>query len=462
MMTTERQEVIKMLQDLAKEVLLLKESHRQKRPIVIEFSGSPKSGKTSCINSLELFLKRNGFRVEIIQERASVCPVADKRSPMFNIWTACTSIAGMIGALEKKDNLCDVIILDRGVFDACCWFEWLNSKRMFENEQKSVVEQFLLMDSLVNRIDIVFAFQATAEVSIQREYANLLTDKPGSIMNKTVLEKYLLAVKNTIINKQSYFHKIFSIDTTDKNQDEVGKEVTEHTLKTLKDTLMERIGYFDSTNELSEFLLKNQTIEFKEFVKKIPIIQFNLRALVESDLNKLQPIPIAVITNIEKDMALLVKKTSKATSNDSPERNKSLLYIGGHSRIEDSTAVNANDLLSICKYTLRREIKEEIGISLALDGIEPFVIYTPNTQKSKQHVAICFIIQIDIAAIKLRLDSEELITTKGKSKSGRFYSIQDIVKSEVDNMESWSKLILKKCFNQDISPRTLFDLDYNK
>ena len=99
MMTTERQEVIKMLQDLAKEVLLLKESHRQKRPIVIEFSGSPKSGKTSCINSLELFLKRNGFRVEIIQERASVCPVADKRSPMFNIWTACTSIAGMIGAL---------------------------------------------------------------------------------------------------------------------------------------------------------------------------------------------------------------------------------------------------------------------------------------------------------------------------------------------------------------------------
>jgi len=89
----------------AKEVLDLKKKHRQKRPIVIEFSGSPKSGKTTIINSLELFLKRNGFRVAVVQERASVCPVADKKSPMFNIWTACTSITGMISHLvvERDD-----------------------------------------------------------------------------------------------------------------------------------------------------------------------------------------------------------------------------------------------------------------------------------------------------------------------------------------------------------------------
>ena len=53
----DRKKVIKELQTLAESVLNLKSEHRQKRPIVIEFSGSPKAGKTSCINSLELFLK---------------------------------------------------------------------------------------------------------------------------------------------------------------------------------------------------------------------------------------------------------------------------------------------------------------------------------------------------------------------------------------------------------------------
>lgn len=63
-MVDERKKVIRELQKLAEEVLMLKQEHRQKRPIVIEFSGSPKAGKTSCINSLELFLKRNGLVLE--------------------------------------------------------------------------------------------------------------------------------------------------------------------------------------------------------------------------------------------------------------------------------------------------------------------------------------------------------------------------------------------------------------
>lgn len=101
-MLNERKTIIKELQKIAESVLSLKSERRQKHPIVIEFSGSPKAGKTSCINSLELFLKRNGFTVRIVQERASVCPVSNKQSPMFNLWTACTSLSGLIGTLEDK------------------------------------------------------------------------------------------------------------------------------------------------------------------------------------------------------------------------------------------------------------------------------------------------------------------------------------------------------------------------
>lgn len=212
--------IIVELQRLAEEVLNLKQVHRQKRPIVIEFSGSPKAGKTSCINSLELFLRRNGFSIKIVQERASVCPVSDKQSPMFNLWTACMSLAGLIGTLEDKKSNVDVLILDRGIFDALCWFEWLVSNSKMEEKQRQVTEKFLLMEELIKSIDIVFAFRVEPKISIEREYANLLTNKPGSIMNQKVLAEYLESIKNTISSKSNFFHKIFEIDTSNKSQDQ--------------------------------------------------------------------------------------------------------------------------------------------------------------------------------------------------------------------------------------------------
>jgi predicted ATPase len=86
METSEINKIIQNLENLADEVLKLKNDSIPRRPIVIEFCGSPKSGKSSCINSLSLFLRRNKFRTRVLTERASVCPVEDKFDPNFNIW----------------------------------------------------------------------------------------------------------------------------------------------------------------------------------------------------------------------------------------------------------------------------------------------------------------------------------------------------------------------------------------
>ena len=454
----ERKQIIKELQKLAEEVRALKAEHRQKRPIVIEFSGSPKAGKTSCINSLELFLKRNDFSVQIVQERASVCPVSDKQSPMFNLWTACMSLAGLIGTLENKKNQVDVLILDRGIFDALCWFEWLVSTSKMEEEQRRITEQFLLANELVSCIDVVFAFSVQPGISIEREYATLLTDKLGTIMNVKVLGEYLAAIEHTYSTKSKYFHKVFKIDTSCKNQDEVGKEVTAATLDTLKYLLMERVGYLPKNNTLMN-ALENGPILFHSVLKSVlPKLEFGLRSVVEDDDLLLQPLPVAIITNKAKDKILVIKKNKSAVSSDSPERNRMLLYVGGHSRYEDATDLTSNDFLAICKTALKREIKEEIGISIALDEIVPFYIYTPTNERSRKHLAVCFFVSIDEDGLKLRLDSQELVLNKGKSKSGKFLPLLELA-AESD-YEEWSVEILKHCFNIEVSNNTqasLFD-----
>jgi 8-oxo-dGTP pyrophosphatase MutT (NUDIX family)/predicted ATPase len=456
MKNAERKAIISALQEQAKDVLELKKSSRPKRPIVIEFSGSPKSGKTSCINSLELFLKRNGFRVMIVQERASICPVSNKESPMFNIWTACMTITGMLGVLEKKDVICDVLILDRGIFDAFCWFEWLASKKMMEHSQKKIIEAFFSMDSLANPIDIVFAFTAAPIDSINREYARLLTDKPGTIMNKRALSEYLEAMRCMIESKDKHFHNIIEINTSEKGQDEVGKEVTEKTLSTLKSTLMERIGYVTPAISKLETLEENTTFENIDVAKFFGKISFDSREIVENTNSWLQPVPIAVITDHKRERVLTVKKRTNTVSSDSPERDKLLLYVGGHSRAEDSTDINSDDFLSICRYTLRREVKEELGISVALNEVSPFIIYTPNAPKSKKHIAICFLLELDIDQIKLDVDATELMLHKGKSKSGQFQNVKEFLHREGSEMESWSVEIAKHCFGIDCGGQITF------
>lgn len=443
----EKRSIIIELQKLAENVLRLKEEHRQKRPIIIEFSGSPKAGKTSCINSLELFLKRNGFSVKIVQERANMCPVSDKQSPMFNIWTSCMSLSGLIGILEDKNSNVDVLILDRGIFDSLCWFDWLVSNGKMEEKQRVAMENFLLMDELIKCIDIVFAFCVEPEISINREYTTLLTDKLGSIMNEKVLNEYLHSVNQMIDSKKAYFHEVFKIDTSNKNQDEVGKEVTEITLNTLKNLLMERVGYFELDNTLKSILYTNNVFEYKELKSVLPELKFDLRDKVESNQNFLQPIPIAIIVDKSKTKILVIKKNKKAVTDDSPEKDKLLLYVGGHSRNEDATVVNSNDFVSVCRISLKREIKEEIGISIALDNIDPFFIYTPTSEKSQKHLAVCFFTSIDEDSVKLRLDTQELVQNKGRSKSGKFIPI---IECEQNELEEWGITILKRCFDTDV------------
>lgn len=455
-MQDNRQQVITKLQKQATEVLSLKNECRQKRPIVIEFSGSPKSGKTSCINSLELFLKRNGFSVKTIQERASVCPVHDKMSPMFNIWTSCTSLAGMIGTLETTEKNIDVLILDRGIFDALCWFDWLVNKGKMEERQRIIMEDFLLMEDLVKAIDIVFAFSVEPGKSIEREYTNLLTDKLGTIMNEQTLTEYRDSVKKMSDTKKEYFHKIIPIDTTDLDQNEVGKRVTEMTLQTLKELLMEKIGFFRTCEQLRDILSEHPFSSYPDITDLIPDMDFDLREDVETADGFIQPIPVAILTNSKKNRVLIVKKSSKAVSNASAEKDKLLAYVGGHIRFEDTTEITAKDFLAICRRTLKREVKEELGISIALDDIEPFVVYTPDQYKSKKHLAICFVVKID-EDVKLHINSEELVQKRGKSKSGSFMTLTEI-QEKIDDFENWSKIILSNKFGVccDLSLQTTF------
>lgn len=447
-------ENIKELEILAGAVLKLKNNSRPRRPIFIEFCGTPKSGKSSCINSLNIFLKRNGFKTKVLAERAGICPVKDKFDPFFNIWTTCSAIAELSEYFSNEAKNVDVIIADRAIFDGLVWFRWMKMNGFMDEDNFTSIAQFLLMQKWRSLVDLIFIFKASPSVSMDREYANLLTRKTGSIMNNKTLETYNDAIDATVEYHKDQFLKVDIIDTTGKNQNTVSYEATKTILGILKDITTERIGYIEQS-KLKNFNEKT-FFNFGDLDSENLKLKFNYRDEVEDNEMLVQPIPILTITDKKRDKVLVLKKKDKSLSKDSPEKDKLLVYSGGHIRKEDAIGKSDN-FLSIARNALSREIKEELDISIVPELKNPLCIWFKENEKSKKHLAVLFIYEADFDFINIKLDTYEFVQKKGKSKSGQVFDFHELEK-EYENLEDWSKIILQEVFDLNFgSQAKLFD-----
>lgn len=446
-----KQQIIE-LEKKAEEILALKSKLGQRRPILIEFCGTPKSGKTTSLSSLNIFLKRNHFETEIIKEMASICPVENKTHPYFNSWTLFSSLAETLKLISLTKEKVDIIIVDRSIFDAMCWFEWLNSNNnedtpyLDDKTYEGFRKLFLETTMWSSLFDLTIIFKANPSTAMHREYANLLTEKTGSIMNEEVLESFNKAIDSCFLKYETHFRRVEVIDTSEggyiDKPAQVGLDLTKKVLTLLEEILMEQIGYFEQLN--TDSLVYGINDFGNIFNAKL---SYDLRDKVEQS-KFIQPIPIAVITNKERNKILVVRKNTKRTERSSPESSRYLCYIGGHVRLEDEKSKN-QCTLDILKETIHREIQEEIGESIYAQSSSPFLIYTPDNPKSRKHLAVCFVIEMDLDNKKFKLTSDEFIRGSKNSKSGQVVLLEDLNKIE-KNYESWSIELLKHIFNFNV------------
>lgn len=433
---------IETLEQMALEVLNLKRTAIPRRPIIIEFCGSPKAGKTSCISALAMFLRRNGFRVKVLVERASVCPVTSKYDPLFNVWTICSALAELSETISNAPKEYDVVILDRGLFDALCWFEWQAARHYLDKDSLERIAAFLTLKRWRASIDLVLVFQAAADKSIDREYASLLTRKRGSIMSEPILDSYLAAMKCATEKYGTLFRNVQSFDTSEINQNEVSFNVTQLVLNMLQNTVSESVGHI----ALTEF----ESIDFtgvKPFsAHSLPqgdCMVFDARPRVEENDAAVQPIPILVITDPSRQRVLTARKNKKAAKETSPEHNKTLLYFGGHTRAEDSFVSGKRDVMSVCRSALTRELKEEIGVDFCPEHLEPILlVWEKDNDRSRKHLAICFLWEADLDSLQIRMDRNEFAV--GADSGPAFAFVRDLKTAQ---LETWSQAILARVFS---------------
>lgn len=408
-----------------------------KKPFIIEFSGTPKAGKTLCVEAISKFFRRQEISVFIVAERSSVCPIPNKKDPAFNIWTGATIIAELLEALERHVK---IVIFDRGIFDSLVWMNLHRSRKTLSAEEYNILESLFLRRRFTETIGIVAALSVEPQTALQREFKDQITDLQGSIMNPQMLSGYNSSLISCIERYRNEFHRIIHIDTTSlKTVDGVARIAFE-VLNTVDQLVDEEIavverGIVQKFMSEGSVLTGENTGFLYELVKNTKWIR---RTEAESNSQFVQLVPVATIRK-NGEILLLHSRGRQGRM-----ANHTLVWTGGHVRKSDVRIDYGRSTFRDC---LIRELMEELKLPKNLDNLarHPHAIIWDNTNtRSAQHLAIFYEYDGDVSPEALHL--REHYESPSKSLFTEFKPLDKSL-MELPDWESWSVMYLSRIHN---------------
>ncbi|MFA5177599.1 MAG: NUDIX domain-containing protein [Candidatus Omnitrophota bacterium] len=418
-----------------------------RKPIVIEFAGTPKAGKTTTLGQINAFLKRCGFKVEIVVERAGVCPIKDKKHVNFNIWTACTTLSQLLEKTQTPPRPEDpqILILDRGIFDSICWLRLMERLQRLRPAERKIVEQFLTIPDWRERITGVILMTASPSDSMSREQGMLpVIGAKGSIMNEAVLEQMATVAKDTAKDMEALF-RVFEVSTsavdTRNNPKATAEKVADLILSLVEQQLQEDIlhlpketvrGFFKGSATISDRTAKGLVESFQRSGSYGP------RKEVEANIDMVQALPVVVVRNAS---GRVLRLRRRERSPDNPLHEKIVVWAGGHVRQEDNRS--GKPLLQC----ITRELEEELRLRVTPESVKLLgAIYLEDGKSSVKHVAIVYEWRAASDDVEVALSNAEFFERRGTSLSGKFVEVSEIVEemNKGGQEEPWSGYIMRE------------------
>ena len=410
------------------------------RPFVIELAGTPKAGKSTSVDTLAHFFKRSRFRVHVLNERASVCPIQMKGHLFFNTWCACTMLAEMVANIE---TLADIIIKDRGLFDTLIWLRRQIRKGELTSEEPKEIEDFLLMDRWRRLVDLVLILKADSETAIKRELAPRLTDKPGSIMNPVALASINEALDEALSLHGSRFRQILTYNTSDSpSPRDTNLRLANDILSHMEDFLNPEIMVVDRAVVEQLSLFDGgcfQDPKRGDVLDRIKLNQkFVKRAEAEFSNDLVQIVPASVFVH-DKRIFLFQRPE------DDPKYRlygKSSIWQGAHvGRRED---VDTEELM---RTALTERIRERLFLSREFATSYLGCAWDTGTAESARHFGLLFRTEIDSDDVAADLEKKEFRNGRGYGLYGQFFVADQLrrLDGEID-LEPWSTALLTSGF----------------
>lgn len=418
------------------------------RAFVVEFAGTPKSGKSTSVEAIRHFFKRHGFGVHVLTERAAQCPIPMKGHLFFNTWCAATMLAEL---LENVDTKTDIVIADRGLFDSLIWFQSQAKRGELSDRELEHIENFLLMDRWKNLFDLVVVLRASAREALRREYEHRITRRPGSIMNESMLETLSDAVADTVDHYKNEFKSITVIDTDNSDELEVNATLLRKILDGFESFVNPKILVVP--REALESLLSSAPSAYASdgeagCLEKIieESGEYLKRADVESNPKFIQIVTCGALL-YEGRVFVFERQDRNPKSN---LYGKSTIWQGCHV----VCPVDERRSLSAARKALQARIAQSLFITRQL--VSRFVGYAwdDSGKGDGRHLGLIFRLEVDSQELAESLRKKQFRRGRGHSLLGDFSEIGELVSSmdKVD-LEPWSRSVLRdggECLREEV------------
>jgi len=405
------------------------------RAFVIEFAGTPKAGKSTSVEAIRHFFTRHDFRVHILIERASVCPIPMKGHLFFNTWCAATMLAELIANVDTET---DIIIVDRGIFDALVWLTLQRQRHEVTADEARIIEAFLLLDRWRSLIDLAVVMNVSPSEAMERENSQRISPKPGSIMNPEVLGNISAAVTSAVKEYQQRFDSVIEYETSGQNvrlsNANLASEILDHLAAFLDPEIL-----VVPTCELQMLPLKHGGAFSREVREELlrcisKFGKFVRRSFAESSPDVAQIIACGLL--VHDDEVFLFERKER-----DPKYSlygKATIWQGAH--VPRVTEKAGEDLL---KSTLLDRISRSLFLSRTFPVNLVGYCWEPDNENSNRHFGVIFKVEIDNDATAADLRKKEFRHGRGHGLAGQFVSWKLLTSKAVEpNLEAWSVSIL--------------------
>lgn len=203
-------------EDLTKLSENIKKITLKKKPFLIEFTGTARSGKTTAIDLIQDVFIKNGLKVLVVDEEyvKVTKEINHNRNKKMNV----DSLQYTNNVIEEKLIIYestsiqdyDIIIYDRGINDEFVWLDVFNAtQKDIEEYDKKLGKKY---------IDLLIIMTCSSDTTLKRKYLNSLSIMPTKWTNKETMEKFLKGLEKSQIYFNNHCKNMYKIDT-----DEVDK-----------------------------------------------------------------------------------------------------------------------------------------------------------------------------------------------------------------------------------------------
>ena len=217
---------------------LKKQCGRLKYPLIVTISGTPRSGKTTCINNLFEFFKKASFNTVRIAEPAGLVydtlKTKKEKEKLLEHRVDFVDKQYSIGLSKLRECVAgdnDIIIFDRGIFDTLIWYNMYYKMNMMNRDRYN--ESVYRADLLLNN-NYFYALKTTPQEALKRDYQNSLCLDERTTVNERFIKEYNMSLDEMY----PFFSKITDgakyIDTTYKKRMDASIEIADDLSQKIK------------------------------------------------------------------------------------------------------------------------------------------------------------------------------------------------------------------------------------